>query len=109
MLAVPLQTDDRVIGLIYLDSPHFVKEFTKDDLNLLTVMANVAAIRIEHTRLAEVEQAERLLAKEMEQAAEIQQRLLPHQPPQRSGCGPRRLQRAVPDRRRRLLRFPHVS
>jgi len=58
MLAVPLQTDDRVIGLIYLDSPHFVHEFTKDDLNLLTVMANVAAIRIEHTRLAEVEQAE---------------------------------------------------
>jgi phosphoserine phosphatase RsbU/P len=77
MLAVPLQTDDRVIGLIYLDSPHFVHEFTKDDLNLLTVMANVAAIRIEHTRLAEVEQAERMLAKELEQAAEIQRRLLP--------------------------------
>jgi serine phosphatase RsbU (regulator of sigma subunit) len=77
MLAVPLQTDDRVIGLIYLDSPHFVHEFTKDDLNLLTVMANVAAIRIEHTRLAEVEQAERLLANDLEQAADIQRRLLP--------------------------------
>ena len=77
MLAAPLQTDDRVIGLIYLDSPHFVHEFTKDDLNLLTVMANVAAIRIEHTRLAEVEQAERILAKELEQAAEIQRKLLP--------------------------------
>jgi serine phosphatase RsbU (regulator of sigma subunit) len=77
MLAVPLQTDDRVIGLIYLDSPHFVHEFTRDDLNLLTVMANVAAIRIEHTRLAEVEQAERVLAKELQQAAEIQQGLLP--------------------------------
>jgi len=77
MLAVPLQTDDRVIGLIYLDSPHFVHEFTKDDLNLLTVMANIAAIRIEHTRLAEVEAAERMLAKELQQAADIQQRLLP--------------------------------
>jgi serine phosphatase RsbU (regulator of sigma subunit)/pSer/pThr/pTyr-binding forkhead associated (FHA) protein len=81
MVAVPLQTDDRVIGLIYLDSPHFVREFTKDDLNLLTVMANVAAIRIEHTRLAEVEQAERILAKELEQAAEIQRRLLPVEAP----------------------------
>jgi sigma-B regulation protein RsbU (phosphoserine phosphatase) len=81
MLAVPLQTDDRVIGLIYLDSPHFVHEFTKDDLNLLTVMANVAAIRIEHTRLAEVEQAERLLAKELDQAAEIQRGLLPTSAP----------------------------
>ena len=81
MLAVPLQTDDRVIGLIYLDSPHFIKEFTKEDLNLLTVMANVAAIRIEHTRLAEVEQAERIHAKQLEQAAEIQRGLLPVQAP----------------------------
>jgi serine phosphatase RsbU (regulator of sigma subunit) len=81
MLAVPLQTDDRVIGLIYLDSPHFVHEFTKDDLNLLTVMANVAAIRIEHTRLAEVEQAERELARDLQQAAVIQKGLLPTSAP----------------------------
>lgn len=81
MVAVPLQTDTRVIGLIYLDSPHFVHEFTKDDLNLLTVMANVAAIRIEHVRLAEVEQAEKLLANELQQAAEIQGRLLPEKAP----------------------------
>lgn len=81
MLAVPLQTDDRVIGLIYLDSPHFVHEFSKDDLSLLTVMANVAAIRIEHTRLAEVEETERLHAKELAQAAEIQQSLLPAKAP----------------------------
>ncbi len=81
MLAVPLQTDDRVIGLIYLDSPHFIHEFTKDDLSLLTVMANVAAIRIEHTRLAEVEAAERLHAKELAQAAEIQRSLLPVKSP----------------------------
>ncbi|HLG99472.1 MAG TPA: SpoIIE family protein phosphatase [Bryobacteraceae bacterium] len=85
MLAAPLQTDDRVIGLIYLDSPHFVHEFTKDDLNLLTVMANVAAIRIEHIRLAEVEQAERMFAKELEQAAEIQRRLLPTTAPSLPG------------------------
>lgn len=81
IIAVPLQTDNRAIGLIYLDSPGFVRDFTKDDLNLLTVMANVAAIRIEHARLAEVEQAERLFAKEMEQAAEIQRGLLPTRAP----------------------------
>ncbi len=28
ILAVPLQTDERVIGLLYLDSPHLVREFT---------------------------------------------------------------------------------
>jgi phosphoserine phosphatase RsbU/P len=76
MIAVPLQTNDRVIGLIYVDSPNAVREFTREDLNLLTVMANVAAIRIEHARLNEIEEAERAMAKDMQQAALIQQRLL---------------------------------
>ncbi len=77
MLAVPLQTEDRVIGLIYLDAPGLVHEFTKDDLNVLTVLANIAAIRIEHARLAEIERAEQLRAKELEHAALIQRSILP--------------------------------
>jgi sigma-B regulation protein RsbU (phosphoserine phosphatase) len=81
MIAVPLQTNDRVIGLIYVDSPHLIREFSREDLNLLTVMANVAAIRIEHARLNEIEEAERAMAKDMEQAALIQKALLPSQPP----------------------------
>lgn len=85
MMAVPLQTNENVIGLIYVDSPHMVREFGKEDLNLLTVMANVAAIRIEHARLNEVEQVERVMAKDLEQAAEIQRRLLPTAAPTVSG------------------------
>jgi serine phosphatase RsbU (regulator of sigma subunit) len=81
MIAVPLQTNDRVIGLIYVDSPHLIREFSREDLNLLTVMANVAAIRIEHARLSEIEEAERAMAKDMQQAALIQQRLLPEKAP----------------------------
>ncbi|HEX4276346.1 MAG TPA: SpoIIE family protein phosphatase, partial [Bryobacteraceae bacterium] len=77
LMAVPLQTRDKIIGIIYVDSPSLLREFTKDDLNLLTVMANVAAIRIEHTRFAEVEQARQLMARDLEQAAEIQQGFLP--------------------------------
>ena len=77
LMAVPLQTNDKVLGLIYVDSPTLVRDFTAEDLNLLTVMANVAAIRIEHARLAEVEQAEKILAKDLEQAAIIQRGLLP--------------------------------
>ncbi len=76
MIAVPLQTNDRVIGLIYVDSPDAIREFTVEDLNLLTVMANIAAIRIEHARLNEIEEAERAMAKDMHQAALIQERLL---------------------------------
>jgi serine phosphatase RsbU (regulator of sigma subunit) len=44
-------------------------------------MANVAAIRIEHARLAEVEAAERMMAKDLEQAAVIQRQLLPSTAP----------------------------
>jgi sigma-B regulation protein RsbU (phosphoserine phosphatase) len=77
LMAVPLQTRDKIIGIIYVDSPSLTREFTKDDLNLLTVMANVAAIRIEQTRFAEMEQARQLMERDLEQAAEIQQGFLP--------------------------------
>lgn len=80
-MAVPLQTSDRVIGLIYVDTPHLIREFSREDLNLLTVMANVAAIRIEHARLNEIEVVERAMAKELQQAALIQKGLLPANPP----------------------------
>ncbi len=85
LMAAPLQTDRRVIGLIYVDSPRTPRLFSPEDLNLLTVMANVAAIRIEHERLAEIEQAEQLLASELEQAAEIQRRFLPADVPEVRG------------------------
>jgi serine phosphatase RsbU (regulator of sigma subunit)/pSer/pThr/pTyr-binding forkhead associated (FHA) protein len=77
LMAVPLQTREQIIGIIYVDSPSLLREFTKDDLSVLTVMANVAAIRIEQTRFAEIEQARQLLARDLEQAAEIQKSFLP--------------------------------
>ncbi len=77
LMAVPLQTREQIIGLIYVDSPSLMREFTKDDLNLLTVMANVAAIRIEHSRFAEIEQARKVLEHDLDQAAEIQRQYLP--------------------------------
>jgi sigma-B regulation protein RsbU (phosphoserine phosphatase) len=48
-------------------------------------MANVAAIRIERERLAELEHARRRLANELEQAAEIQRQFLPTRAPQLPG------------------------
>ena len=85
MMAVPLETKDRIIGLIYVDSPFILREFTKNDLSLLTVMANVAAIRIEHARLAEVEAAERIMQRDLSQAAEIQGGMLPAHAPDIAG------------------------
>jgi sigma-B regulation protein RsbU (phosphoserine phosphatase) len=77
LMAVPLQTQDKIIGLIYVDSPGLIREFTREDLSLLTVMSNVAANRIEHARFAEMEQARQLMARELDQAAEIQRSFLP--------------------------------
>lgn len=80
-MAVPLQTEDRVFGLIYVDASEFVHSFSPGDLDLLTVISNVAAIRIEHERLADIERQDRLREAELEQAAHIQQGLLPAAPP----------------------------
>jgi len=81
LLAVPLQTDERVIGLLYLDARNYLRRFSNEDLNLLTVMANVAAMRIERERLAELEEVQRRHQSELAQAAEIQKRHLPRKPP----------------------------
>jgi serine phosphatase RsbU (regulator of sigma subunit) len=62
-----------------------VRRFTQEDLSVLTVLSNIAAVRIEHARLLEVEQAERQLARELDHAAEIQSRLLPSRPPASPG------------------------
>ena len=81
VMAVPLQTNDRVIGLVNVDSRSFARPFTPDDLDLLTVLANVAAIRIENQRLAVVEAQKLMISRDLEQAAAIQRRLLPREAP----------------------------
>jgi serine phosphatase RsbU (regulator of sigma subunit)/pSer/pThr/pTyr-binding forkhead associated (FHA) protein len=81
VMAVPLQTNDRVIGLVNVDSRSFARPFTPDDLDLLTVIANVAAIRIENERLNVVEHQKQMISRELEQAAAIQRRLLPREAP----------------------------
>ena len=86
IMAVPLQTGQRVIGLLYVDNGALIRPFSQEDLEMLTVMANVAAIRIEHARLALVEQSEKLMESEFAQASEIQRSLLPFEVPPCQGC-----------------------
>jgi len=85
IIAAPLQTGDEVIGLLYVDLTNPTRCFTRDDLNLLTVMANIAAIRIQHAHLIEVEAAERIHSRDLAQAAEIQRGLLPRCAPAVAG------------------------
>jgi Adenylate cyclase, family 3 (some proteins contain HAMP domain) len=50
-MAAPLWHRDRVIGVIYVDSPMRVGSFSTRDLDLLTALANSAAVAIEQARL----------------------------------------------------------
>ncbi len=77
LMAVPLQTEERVIGLLYVDSVRLITPFTQESLSLLTVMANVVAIRLDQERLAVIAEKERFHSMELEQAAEIQRSHLP--------------------------------
>ncbi len=84
-MAVPLWNNERVIGLIYADSRMSRRTFDEDDLKLLTMLGNVAAIQIENSRLFADQLEKRRLANEARTAASIQERLLPGAPPDIDG------------------------
>jgi adenylate cyclase len=52
-MCAPLWNRDSVIGVIHVDSPLHVGSFTERDLDLLTALANFAAVAIERARLHE--------------------------------------------------------
>jgi phosphoserine phosphatase RsbU/P len=86
-----------VLGFVYLDS-HTRDPFTENDLQVLTVLANFAATKIESARLAEENMEKRRLEEDMRLAAEIQASLLPQSAPKAPGyeiCGTTRPSRTV--------------
>ncbi len=85
IMAVPLAIEQRVLGMVYVDSPLHSNRFTKRDLELLTLIAGVAAIRIENVRLLDVQVEQKRLANELAVASEIQLRLHPAAPPAING------------------------
>jgi serine phosphatase RsbU (regulator of sigma subunit) len=73
-----------VLGFVYLDS-HTRDPFTESDLQVLTVLANFAATKIESARLAQENMDKRRLEEDMRLAAEIQASLLPQEAPRVQG------------------------
>jgi len=60
-MCAPLWHLNDVIGVIYVDSPLHVGSFSASDLDLLTALANYAAVAIEQARLRErVQKAQRM-------------------------------------------------
>jgi adenylate cyclase len=65
-MCVPLWNRQRVIGAVQVDSPIHIGRFTEEDLDLLTALANFAAVAIERAQLAEKIETERKIRAKME-------------------------------------------
>jgi phosphoserine phosphatase RsbU/P len=85
IMAVPLQVGDQVLGMAYVDSPLEVRPFSREDLQVLTTIAGVAAIKVENEMLLTQRMENARLHEEMQKAREIQLRLLPQRPPEPEG------------------------
>src|SRR5712692_4816681 len=64
-MCVPLWNRNRVIGAVQVDSPIHIGRFTEEDLDLLTALANFAAVAIERAQLTERIEEERKIRDRM--------------------------------------------
>ncbi len=79
-MAVPLFDNERVVGLIYIDSSDARITYGAQHLTLLTLIANMAAVKITNSRLLATEEVRRRMAHELATATRIQKALLPAAP-----------------------------
>ena len=84
VMAVPLASNEEIFGMVYVDNP-FDNRFREEDLKVLTTIASVASIKIEHERLLEERLEKRRMEEELKVASEIQMRLQPVAPPRLDG------------------------
>jgi serine phosphatase RsbU (regulator of sigma subunit) len=78
---VPLWNNQDIIGLIYCDRASLLEQFSEDDLRLLTLLANLAAVKIENARLFEESVKAMQYEREMSLAVQIQKNFLPRDEP----------------------------
>jgi phosphoserine phosphatase RsbU/P len=84
-MAVPLFDNEKVLGLLYVDSADPMIRFDDDQLELLTLLANMAAVKITNARLLEAERESARIAQELATATHIQRGLLPEATPDLPG------------------------
>lgn len=81
ILAAPMLVQDRLIGVVYVDTSMKAGVFRPDDLSLLQAVSGVAARAIENARLYAVAREKGRLEQELRMAHDIQENLLPHDMP----------------------------
>jgi adenylate cyclase len=65
-MCAPLWSGERIIGVIQVDSPFHAGTFTENDLDLLTALANYAAVAVDRIRYAESAANERQMRSRLE-------------------------------------------
>jgi phosphoserine phosphatase RsbU/P len=75
VIAVPLFDNERVRGILYVDSQHSPASYTEDDLQLITATANAVAVKLRNLSME----------RELGTAARIQKSLLPRAIPEIAG------------------------
>jgi sigma-B regulation protein RsbU (phosphoserine phosphatase) len=83
-VAVPLFDNERVLGILYIDSHDLRTTYNQEHLEILTLLGNMAAVKITNVRLLEAEASRARMAQELATATGIQRGLLPG-PPQIEG------------------------
>jgi len=85
LVAAPLLDPHGSLGMIVLGSLLHVRQFVEEDMELLTSLASVAAMRIRNAHLAEEAEERRRLEREVTLARRIQMALLPDTLPEVDG------------------------
>ena len=80
-MAVPLFDNEKVLGLLYVDSHDMSVRFDNDQLELLTLLANMAAVKITNARLLEDQRDRDRVLQELTSATRIQRGMLPEGTP----------------------------
>ncbi len=81
LICVPLWNNREVTGLIYLDHRVTGRTFSPQDLRLVGLIANMAAVKIENVYLLEDQIEKRRMEEQLAVGAKIQRRLLPARSP----------------------------
>jgi sigma-B regulation protein RsbU (phosphoserine phosphatase) len=85
ILCAPMLIQDRLIGVVYVDTAMRSGNFSDSDLQLLNAVAGQAGVAIENARLYQVAVEKGRLERELQMAREIQESLLPRSMPSLAG------------------------
>lgn len=86
MMCAPLvDSNGKALGVLQIDTLDPRNRFSRDDLEVLASVACQAAVSVENAQLHEIAVQERVMARELAVAHEVQQGFLPAGPPELAG------------------------